>query len=61
LAEKAGLEGTFPGALNVFDISNIGGSYAVGSMVTFLAGKPLKAGYRRLQNQEPSQALMTTA
>jgi excinuclease ABC subunit C len=35
--------------MECFDISNIGGSYAVGSMVTFMAGMPWKAGYRRFR------------
>jgi excinuclease ABC subunit C len=48
LAEKLTLQ-NFPRRIECFDISNIGGSYAVGSMVTFLAGKPLKAGYRRFK------------
>jgi excinuclease ABC subunit C len=48
LAEKLALQ-NFPRRIECFDISNIGGSYAVGSMVTFLAGKPLKAGYRRFK------------
>jgi excinuclease ABC subunit C len=48
LAEKLALK-NFPRRIECFDISNIGGSYAVGSMVTFLAGKPLKAGYRRFK------------
>ena len=38
-----------PERIECFDISNIGGSYAVGSMVTFLHGKPLKAAYRRFR------------
>jgi len=48
LAEKLALK-NFPRRIECFDISNIGGNYAVGSMVTFLAGKPLKVGYRRFR------------
>jgi excinuclease ABC subunit C len=48
MAEKLALK-NFPRRIECFDISNIGGSYAVGSMVTFLAGKPLKASYRRFR------------
>jgi excinuclease ABC subunit C len=48
MAEKLALK-NFPRRIECFDISNIGGSYAVGSMVTFLAGKRLKAGYRRFK------------
>lgn len=36
-----------PGRIECFDISNIGGTSAVGSMVTFVAGLPEKARYRR--------------
>jgi len=39
LAEKLALK-NFPRRIECFDTPNIGGSYAVGSMVTFLAGKP---------------------
>ncbi|MBA4423534.1 MAG: excinuclease ABC subunit C [Syntrophus sp. (in: bacteria)] len=38
-----------PFRIECFDISNIGGRYAVGSMVTFAAGAPLKEGYRRFR------------
>ena len=38
-----------PTRIECFDISNIGGKYAVGSMVTFVEGRPLKAGYRRFK------------
>lgn len=35
-----------PERIECFDISNIGGRFAVGSMVTFAGGRPEKAGYR---------------
>jgi excinuclease ABC subunit C len=38
-----------PTRIECFDISNIGGHYAVGSMVTFENGKPWKPGYRRFK------------
>ena len=38
-----------PERIECFDISNIGGNYAVGSMVTFQMGKPLKPAYRRFR------------
>ncbi|HEX7534154.1 MAG TPA: excinuclease ABC subunit UvrC [Syntrophales bacterium] len=38
-----------PHRIECFDISNIGGKYAVGSMVTFVDGKAWKAGYRRFR------------
>ena len=48
LAEKLGLRNR-PGRIECFDISNIGGKYAVGSMVTFQDGRPWKEGYRRFR------------
>jgi excinuclease ABC subunit C len=48
LEEKLGLRHV-PFRIECFDISNIGGKYAVGSMVTFEAGAPLKEGYRRFR------------
>lgn len=48
LEEKLGLRNT-PMRIECFDISNIGGRYAVGVMVTFAAGAPLKEGYRRFR------------
>jgi excinuclease ABC subunit C len=48
LEEKLGLRNV-PFLIECFDISNIGGKYAVGSMVTFAAGAPLKEGYRRFR------------
>jgi len=38
-----------PRRIECFDISNIGGRYAVGSMVTFRDGEPDTAGYRRFR------------
>ena len=38
-----------PIRVECFDISNIGGHHAVGSMVVFFKGKPLKTGYRRFR------------
>ena len=38
-----------PRRTECFDISNIGGKYAVGSMVTFVDGKARKSGYRRFR------------
>jgi excinuclease ABC subunit C len=38
-----------PRRIECFDISNIGGKYAVGSMVTFVEGKAWKSGYRRFR------------
>jgi excinuclease ABC subunit C len=35
--------------IECFDISNIGGKYAVGSLVAFAAGLPAKEGYRRFR------------
>ena len=38
-----------PARIECFDISNIGGRYAVGSMVVFQDGQPWKQGYRRFR------------
>ena len=38
-----------PERIECFDISNIGGQFAVGSMVTFTGGRPEKAGYRHFR------------
>ncbi len=38
-----------PRRIECFDISNIGGHHAVGSMVAFENGKPWKPGYRRFK------------
>lgn len=38
-----------PHRIEAFDISNIYGAFAVGSMVTFMEGKPFKAQYRHFK------------
>jgi len=38
-----------PERMECFDISNIGGRYAVGSLVTFAKGVPRRSGYRRFR------------
>ena len=43
---------TLPRRIEAFDISNIYGREAVGSMVTFVDGKPWKDGYRRFKIKE---------
>ncbi len=48
LAEALGLKNP-PARIECFDISNIGGDYAVGGMVTFADGVPCKQGYRRFR------------
>ena len=48
IADKLQLRNT-PRRIECFDISNIGGKYAVGSMITFAAGVPFKEGYRRFR------------
>jgi excinuclease ABC subunit C len=48
IAEKLRLRNP-PQRIECFDISNIGGKYAVGSMVTFTAGVSSKEGYRRFR------------
>ncbi|MBI4633851.1 MAG: excinuclease ABC subunit UvrC [Deltaproteobacteria bacterium] len=48
LAEALGLKQP-PARIECFDISNVGGEYAVGSMVTFVDGVPCKDGYRRFR------------
>jgi excinuclease ABC subunit C len=40
---------TLPGRIECYDISNIGGTSAVGSMVVFLGGRPCPAEYRRFR------------
>lgn len=41
-----------PARIEAFDISNIHGKEAVGSMVTFFSGKPQKSEYRRFRIKE---------
>ena len=48
VADKLGLRAV-PRRIECFDISNIGGRYAVGSLVTFTDGVPAKDGYRRFR------------
>jgi len=48
VANKLGLRRA-PRRIECFDISNIGGRYAVGSLVTFADGVPSKEGYRRFR------------
>jgi excinuclease ABC subunit C len=48
LMEKLALKHP-PDRIECFDISNIGGRWAVGAMVTFLAGSAWKSGYRRFR------------
>ncbi|MCE5282113.1 MAG: excinuclease ABC subunit UvrC [Deltaproteobacteria bacterium] len=48
LAEKLGL-GRPPSRIECFDISNLGGRYAVGSLVAFREGLPAKERYRRFR------------
>ena len=50
LQEKLGLRNA-PRRIECFDISNIGGRHAVGSLVSFADGLPAKAGYRRFRIQ----------
>jgi excinuclease ABC subunit C len=45
-----------PIRVECFDISNIGGRHAVGSMVVFLNGKPLNTGYRRFRIKTVEEA-----
>ena len=49
LARVLRLKNMPPSRIECFDISNIGGKHAVGSMVTFVDGKPWNAGYRRFK------------
>ena len=48
LKEKLSLT-SLPRRMECFDISNISGKHAVGSMVTFQNGEPDKSGYRRFR------------
>jgi excinuclease ABC subunit C len=45
-----------PKRIECFDISNIGGKQAVGSMVTFENGKPVKSRYKRYKIKTVSQS-----
>lgn len=55
LAEKLRLR-NIPRRIECFDISNIGGRYAVGSLVAFSGGLPAKGGYRRFRIRTVSGA-----
>lgn len=55
LREKLHLTIT-PGRIECYDISNIQGSYAVGSRVAFLDGRPDKANYRRYRIRTVEQS-----
>lgn len=61
LREKLGLN-NLPRKIECFDISNIGGKNAVGSMVVFQNGEPDKATYRRFRirtiNEPDDYAMM---
>lgn len=46
---------TYPGRICCFDISNIQGTSAVGSMVYFEDGRPAKDGYRRFRIRDVHQ------
>jgi excinuclease ABC subunit C len=48
LKKALGLSST-PSRIEAFDISNVQGTGAVGSMVTFVDGRPLKSGYRHFR------------
>ncbi len=48
LKEKLGLK-KIPEVIEGFDISNIGGEFAVGSMVKFINGEPVKSEYRKFK------------
>jgi excinuclease ABC subunit C len=48
LQKRLGLRST-PGRIEAYDISNIGGQYATGSMVVFVDGEPSKKDYRRFK------------
>lgn len=55
LAEKLSLS-RLPRRIECFDISNIGGQYAVGSLVAFADGAPDKGNYRRFKIRTVSGA-----
>jgi len=55
LQEKLSLE-KLPQRIECYDISNIGGKHAVGSMVVFQDGEPDKASYRRFRIKTVSEA-----
>ncbi len=55
LVEKLKLR-NLPRRIECFDISNVGGKHAVGSLVAFTAGVPAKEGYRRFRIRTVSGA-----
>ena len=55
LQEKLSLE-KLPQRIECYDISNISGKHAVGSMVVFQDGEPDKASYRRFQIKTVSES-----
>jgi len=55
LQEKLSLE-KLPQRIECYDISNISGKHAVGSMVVFQDGEPDKANYRRFQIKTVAEA-----
>ena len=60
LQNSLGLQ-NLPRRIECFDISNLGGKQAVGSLVCFVEGEPLKEGYRRFRirgKQEPDDYRM---
>ena len=54
LRDKLALSG-LPRRIECYDISNIGGKHAVGSMVVFQDGRPDKSGYRRFRIQKADE------
>jgi len=54
LQEKLSLA-ALPRRMECYDISNIGGSHAVGSMVVFQDGEPDKNSYRRFRIKAPAE------
>ncbi|MCE5209989.1 MAG: excinuclease ABC subunit UvrC [Deltaproteobacteria bacterium] len=54
LQEKLSLTG-LPRRMECYDISNIGGKHAVGSMVVFQDGEPDKNSYRRYRIKAPAE------
>lgn len=54
LQEKLSLAG-LPRRMECYDISNIGGKHAVGSMVVFQDGEPDKNSYRRYRIKAPAE------
>jgi excinuclease ABC subunit C len=55
LQQALGMAGP-PGVIECFDMSNIGGKFAVGSMVCFRDGRPSSVDYRRFRIRSPDAA-----